>query len=305
MTLKKKLKPVQRAIARNAMYFFVWLFDHLPYCLVRGISRVMIRIIFIFTVQQKKIAYESINIAFGQEKTPQEINQIVRKCFSNIGRGMVELFYFMSHPALATAKVSFEGLENLDKALAHGKGVIAVTAHFGNFPLMMLSLARRGYATNTIMRPARDSEMAAFLEKKQRKGGLKPIYAIPRQRCVSESLKVLRNNELLFILMDQHFGGDGGVYVDFFGQKAATGTGPLVFSQRTGALMVPMFMVRQGDDDHKVIIAEPLAFEEKETTEATMVHNMTRITQVIEKYIRQYPHEWAWMHRRWKEKSKV
>jgi len=110
----------------------------------------------------------------------------------------------------------------------------------------------------------------------------------------------LRNNELVFIPLDQNFGSGGGVYVEFFGRKAATATGPVVFAKRTGATILPMFVVRQEDDRHKVIIEPLLQLEDIEDEKKSVEVNTAKITKVIEKYIRQYPQEWGWMHRRWK-----
>jgi len=116
---------------------------------------------------------------------------------------------------------------------------------------------------------------------------------------------VLRQNELLFIPLDQNFGNGGGVFVDFFGQKAATATGPVVFAMRTKAPIVPMFVIRQKDDTHKIMIEPPLKLEELTDDKEMIQRNTAKITQVIERYIRQYPQEWSWMHRRWKSRPGV
>ena len=81
------------------------------------------------------------------------------------------------------------------------------------------------------------------LYHKRLAAGLKTIYAIPRKACVNESIKVLRDNEMLFVPLDQNAGSGGSVFVDFFGQKAATATGPIIFSRRTGAPIIPMFIM--------------------------------------------------------------
>jgi len=112
-------------------------------------------------------------------------------------------------------------------------------------------------------------------------------------------LDVLRNNEILFVPLDQNF-GSGGVYVEFFGQKAATATGPVVFAKRTNATILPMFIIRVTDDTHKIIIKEPLILEEGFDEQDTIYKSTKKITSMIEEYVRRYPHEWGWMHRRWK-----
>jgi KDO2-lipid IV(A) lauroyltransferase len=259
----------------------------------------------IFFVQhQKKIARESLEIAFGKEKSPEEIDSIARQCFRNFGLGMIEMVYFMSHPKQVLQRVSCEGLEHLDQALKKGNGVVVVTAHFGNFPLMMLFMAAQGYPVHSIIRPARDEKMNAFLHRKRDELGVKTVYAMPRKTCVTQSINALRQNEILFVPMDQNFGSGKGVFVDFFGQKAATATGPVIFSLRTQAPVIPMFILRQEGNRHKIIIEKPISIKKGADEDATVKENIAKITQLIEQYIRRYPHEWGWMHRRWKSKPR-
>ncbi|MDP2653713.1 MAG: lysophospholipid acyltransferase family protein [Candidatus Omnitrophota bacterium] len=300
MTFKDRIKIFNRGLARNALYVSSWLINRLPYPLFKAIMHFFITVGFLFTVRQKRIARESLRIAFGKEKSPAEINRIVRICFENFGRGMVELIYYMSHPAMIRANVQIDGKENLEAALRQGRGVVVVSAHFGNFPLMLLRLVQEGYKTSAIIRPARDQEIEKYFLQERDRLGLNTIYSHPRKECVDNSIRALRNNELVFIPLDQNFGSGAGVFVDFFGQQAATATGPVVFARRTGAALVPMFIVREGEDRHRIIIEPAMPLEEKADDEAMLVANVAKITKIIETYVRRYPHEWGWMHRRWK-----
>lgn len=302
MGSNKRLKKFQRAAARYGLYTFAWLFEHLPYGFVKFVTDVLLAVGFRFTIRQRRIAEESIDIAFGDEKTAEEKKKIIKTCFGNFGRGMTEMLYYLAHPDLVSDKIDIEGKQHLDAAVAKGKGVIAVTAHFGNFALMMLAIARMGYKASSIIRPARDEELSGYLHKRRTGVGLGTVYAIPRRECVSNSLKELRDGNVLFIPIDQNFGSGGGVYVDFFGQKAATATGPAVFAMRTGAAILPMFMLRQEDGCHKIVIEPPITVHERKNEDEAILAAMTEITNLIERYIRRYPHEWAWMHRRWKSR---
>ena len=302
MNFHDRIKIFKRACARYGLFVSSWFITRLPYSLMKVIMYVFMAIGSCFIIRHHRLARESLHIAFDQEKDPQEIRRIAQDCFENIGRGMMELIYFMAHPQMIMEKVVIDGKEHLDQALSQRRGVIAVSAHFGNFPLMLLRFARAGYKTNAIIRPTRDQEIEKYFLDLRTKLGLNTIYSLPRKICVDTSLKVLRNNELLFITLDQNFGSAGGVFVDFFGQKAATATGPVVFARRTKAPILPMFIIRDHGDVYKVIIEPPLELEEKENDEEAVLVNTTKITNIIERYIRQYPHEWGWMHRRWKTK---
>ena len=130
--------------------------------------------------------------------------------------------------------------------------------------------------------------------------GLKTIPSYPRKACVHQSLRALRNKEIVAILMDQHTGSKAGVFVDFFGLKARTPPGAVVFAMRTGSPILPIFTVRDGETSHKVIVEPHFYLEEKSTDAETLQYNVQKITNIIEDYIRKYPKEWVWMHRRWK-----
>lgn len=298
-------KKIRKSLSR----FAAWLGLNLCSLMIRVIpgrclyafARNIASLAFIFAVKQRRIALESLSIAFGREKSKAEIEGIAKDCFIYMAKSAVELMYLMDKPLLLKERVEITGRENLDKALAAGKGVILISAHFGNFPLLLGRLAQDGYKVGGIMRPMRDARVEKiFLEKRDR-FGVKTIYSQPRNECVNNTISALRNNELVFIPVDQNF-GTGGVFVNFFGMKAATATGPVVLAQRTGASLVPCFIIRQPGDRHKVIFDPELGLREGKDPQDTILVNIQAITDIIESYIRKYPAEWGWIHRRWKSK---
>jgi len=258
---------------------------------------------YIIARKQRKIALESLAIAFGNEKTAKERERIAKDCFIYMAKSGIELFSLTDRPRLLKKCVEISGKENLDSALAKGNGVILVSAHFGNFPLMLMKLSLEGYKTAGIMRYMRDERTEKMFMKKRTKSGIKTIYSQPRNVCVENSIRTLRNNELLFIPLDQNF-GTGGVFVDFFGRKAATATGPVVLAKRTQATILPCFILRNKDDTHKIVFEPPLKIEKGSTDQESTVINIQKLTNIIERYIRSYPSEWGWIHRRWKSQKK-
>lgn len=269
------IKRFKRALARYVYYFFMWYLRWAPYWLVRAMTSLFIFIGYRVIWKLKAHARESLSIAFGKEKSPQEINAIFKQCFENFGRGALELGYFCVHPAMIKEKAFFApgSQELLDKALAEGKGVICVTAHYGNFPLMLLYFGQVGYSTNAIIRPSRDEIIEKDFQELRSRLGLHTIHSYPREACVKESIRVLRNNELLIIPVDQNTGSKSGVYVDFFGQKAGTPTGPVVFALRTGAPILPIFTVKDYDDVSRIMIEPHFHIEKKETDAETLQYN--------------------------------
>ena len=249
--------------------------------------------------KQRNIALDSLNAAFGSSKTPKEIDRIARDCFTYIAKGGVELLFLMDRPDLIGQRVQLEGREHLLSAVRKGRGTILVSAHFGNFPLMLARLSLEGYHTGGIMRPMRDEKIEQLFLAKRKNLKIRTIYSQPRKACVEESIGALRNNELLFIPLDQNF-GTGGIFVDFFGRKAATATGPVILAMRAKAAILPCFILRQSDDTHKIIFEPEFQIQEGKNHEETVLLNIQKLTSIIESYIRRYPAEWSWIHRRWK-----
>jgi KDO2-lipid IV(A) lauroyltransferase len=257
-----------------------------------------------FARKQRKIALESLNIAFGKEKSADEKEIITRDCFTLIAKSAIELMFLMDRPRLLKERVGLGGRENLETALSGGRGVILVSAHFGNFPLLLARLSLEGYKAAGIMRPMHDERVEKFFLAKRNKMKVKTIYSQPRRACVEETIRALRNNEIVFIPIDQNF-GSGGVYVDFFGRKAATATGPVILARRTGAAILACFIIRQKDDTQRIIFEPPIDIKEGSNSQETVQINIQRLTDIIESYIRRYPAEWGWIHRRWKSQPQT
>ncbi len=181
MNLKQLIKSFQRTTAWYGLFTFDCIVKRTSVRVMQALASIFTRIGFCFVIKQRRLAKQSLQIAFGSEKTSREIDAIIRKCFYNVGQGMLEMLYFLAHPKEVSQYVFFEGQEHLDQALAQGRGVVAVTAHFGNFPLMMLHCALAGYPTNAILRPTRDQRVEDFLFQKRKECGIKGIYATPRR----------------------------------------------------------------------------------------------------------------------------
>ncbi|MFC1594723.1 lysophospholipid acyltransferase family protein [Candidatus Omnitrophota bacterium] len=280
---------VIRILPEDMIYAFATSFAKLAYCVA---------------VRFRHIALQGLRVAFGNEKTQAEITQIARASIQEFAKNALELLYLTERPELLKTKVELQGLKHLDDALACGNGVIGVSAHFGNFPLILCKLSLEGYKVCALTRAMRDEKVEELFKKRRDNFDVTTIYSKPRKQCVDQSLRFLRKNELVFIPLDQNF-GSGGIFVDFFGREAATATGPVVFALRTKAPILPMFIIRKPDNTHKVIFEPPIFITEKSADTQKLVKKyIQQVTKIIEHYIREYPQEWGWIHRRWKTTRK-
>jgi len=207
------LKKIRKSISR----FFAWLglsicsliVGILPSNWVYGFAQGIAKLGYRIVRKQRKIALESLSIAFAKDKSRQEIEKIAQDCFIYMAKSGVELVFLMDRPQLLKKRVEIVGKNNLDEALSKGKGAILVSAHFGNFPLMLARLSLEGYKVSGIMRPMRDSRVEKIFLKKRERFKIKTIYSQPRRTCVENTIRTLRNNELVFIPIDQNFGTGG------------------------------------------------------------------------------------------------
>ncbi len=264
------------------------------------------RLVFLFWGKRKKIVLKNLELALGKERSERELRDIFKSSIENIGKGILET---IRYPHLSFEQIdkiiSVEGKEHLDGALEAGKGVIALSAHLGNFTLIGKKMSSLGYQFSVIFRNPENKKIAQLARDLIRQIGTNGIPDKPRKICVSQSIKMLRNNGILFLQIDQNTRAKSGVFVDFFGYSVPTFTGPVVMALRTGAAIVPIFIVRNDDNTHKIIIDPPVKLELSGDKDRDIVANIARLTKISESYIRRYPEQWWWVHRRFRKAKKA
>ena len=271
----------------------------LPRKLALSIGVYLATAVFWFSRCQKRRAYRHLEQSLGIEQPLAE--QLARSAFQNIGKNLME---FMQLPRMSPETihqlVTFEGREHIDRALAQGKGAIILTAHFGNWELLGASILANGYTIRGITRQLRSKRLEAIVSSHREKVGWQ---GIDRDRSVREVLRCLKRNELIAILADVDT-RTRGVFVDFFGRPAYTPYSPVALALKTGAVILPTFIIRQPDNSHRAVVEAPLPLQQRGEKEADLLVNTQRFTKVIESYIRRYPEQWIWMHERWKTQPK-
>ena len=254
----------------------------------------------------REIVYSNLEIAFGTTKSREECSSIAKTVFRDLVQNALEVArLFHSDSSLIKEMVSIEGLEYLNSALNQGKGVVAVSAHLGNFALIGPRLIAEGYPFSLILRDPKDEILAERLGELRSNLGIESIPVHPRKVCITRALGCLKKNGILFLQIDQN-ASYKDLWVDFFGWLVPTFKGPVIFSMRTGAPLLPMFMIRDdsGAGRHKLIIKPPYKLKRTDDKENDILRATGDLTKLIEGYIKQYPSQWWWLHRRWKKARK-
>jgi KDO2-lipid IV(A) lauroyltransferase len=222
-----------------------------------------------------------------------DLGSIARRTYRNFGRYLVE---FLRIPIMTADDVRrivcIKGREHIDRALAQGRGVILVTFHFGNWELAGVALASWGYRMNAVIQEHRNRWLNRLFIKSREDKGMK---AFPLGVAVRNSLRALRNNELVAFVADRDIGGDG-VDVDFFGQPTSMPAGPVAFSLKTGSPIIPGFMIRNDDNTHTIYMHEPIEMEITGDRESDIVLNLGKVVKTFEPYILKYPDRWFAFH---------
>ncbi|MCX7926543.1 MAG: lysophospholipid acyltransferase family protein [Candidatus Omnitrophica bacterium] len=190
----------------------------------------------------------------------------------------------------------------LDQAIKQNRGVIALTAHLGNWELGGVVLTYYGYKIYGVALEHSSRLVNNFFDN-QRK--IKGMNIIPFSHAARQCIKILQQKKILALLGDRDFTEKGGVIVSFFGKNTSFPKGPAALAIRTGALIVPGFVIRLPNDTFKLVFEPPIdPFEVSGTTNNTrqikfteipdkFVRQLTiRYLKIIEKYIYLYPEQW-------------
>lgn len=249
--------------------------------------------------RHRRVARTNLRMAFGNSMSEDEINRVIKEVFRNVGQTATEFFQI---PSLTYEKalqmIAPEHRERLDKCLEDGRGVVLLASHFGNWELMATAGAVAGYKISAVARPLDDPDLEEFIRDIRESSGLQ---IIPRRTSALAVVRKLRRNEIVGILADQNTRKQN-VFVDFFGIKAATTPGPAILALRTGAHLVPAFMLREGPGKHRLIVEEPIEPVRTGDQEADVIATTQKCADILEKYVREYPSQWFWVHRRWRSR---
>jgi KDO2-lipid IV(A) lauroyltransferase len=254
----------------------------------------------IFPGRRKKIALANLRLVFGKRKSGSEIEAIYKECLTRTLTSLVELLKFcFLPPAVAKGRIEMVGREILDATLKRKKGIIIAGLHLGNFSLLDVKLAMEGYPIAVIVKKPRNRYLAQLIVDMTGKLGVGFIDGGERRPATQQSLRQLRGGGIVYIVVDQN-PPYPDIMVDFFGYQVPSFKGPIVLAMRTGATILPAFMVYDNGWRQKLMIEKPFALDITGDNKRDIAHNLARLMKLIEGYIEQYPEQWWWWHRRWK-----
>ena len=296
------LQTLVQGLLWCALKLALWLVRILPRRLLLSLSEFLADASFYLLYASRKRSIENFTVALGKGLDHRKIALVVRRSFRNFFRAFVELGLALEAPEEFQRKIPLLGREHLEAALARGRGVIALSAHLGNFFLLGSRLAVEGYPTYVLVKQSRDGSLPRLMDQCRLKLKQRTIHARPRRQASQKLVQVLRRNELAIVIADEH-GATSGISVPFFGRRVLGRRGPATLALRTGAAVLPVYMVRGSDGGLTLIIEPEIELLRSGGTRAAIGENIQRTIQWLERVVRRHPDQWNWTNVHWQQTS--
>jgi KDO2-lipid IV(A) lauroyltransferase len=293
--MRRSIKELTEYAAARTLLFA---FAAMPRNMAYGAAGILAALGFHLARRQRRAGLHNLQMAFP-EKSVSEREQILRGCFRNLARLLVEFTHF---PELNKGNISeyvvHDGLDNYLEGLRRGRGVVFMTAHFGAWEMSSFAHALYGYPLKFVVRPIDNRRVEELVSSYRTLSGNVPIQ---RKQAARDILKALRQNEAVGILFDQNTTRSEGVFAEFFGIPAATTPSIALFALRAGAAVIPGFLIWDETlKKHRLRLDPPVQLIETGDLSRDVLENTKKFNKILEGYVRKYPDQWLWIHRRWK-----
>ncbi|MBK9156319.1 MAG: lysophospholipid acyltransferase family protein [Chloracidobacterium sp.] len=250
----------------------------------------------------RRVAFTNLRIAFPDLDEAGR-RRLAKGAFRNLGRIIGEMSQFAKASRedvnrLIEFRIDPEVYNTYKRLQSEGRGVIIVTPHLGNWEVLVFGWAVHDGPMSYLARPIDNPMIERLTHRLRTKFGNRPIG---KSNSVMAASRVLREEGLLGILADVNAHPKEGVFVPFFGKEACTSTGVALLALRTNSMILPMCAAWDEAEGRYMGIHGPLmepivTGDRKEDVKRTTA----AFTAELEKFVRRYPDQWLWIHKRWK-----
>ncbi len=266
----------------------------IPTTLALAIGRRLGIIVYWLNSDRRQIGYQNMRAAFCEAKSSRQIKRMLKSMYARMAETFAEVLCLTKvNDKYIERYIKIENIENFWKAYKENKGIIFLTAHFGNWELSGIVSSLKGFPLYVLAREQRMKRLNELINRLRESKGLKVVRKGITTRYI---VKALHEGKIIGMVADQD-AGKNGMIADFFGRPVSTVSGPYRFASKTGAVILPAFMVRIKGPYHKLVIEEPLKIEREIKN---LLPFIQRYNNLLQSYVRKYYDQWLWLHRRWK-----
>lgn len=280
----------------------VWLLVKMLGLLPRGLARkagaAIGGLAYAATPRLRRVGLRNLALAFP-EKAEAERESILRGMYRQLGWQLAEFCQMPSYTLERASKfIRYEGLEHYRAAKQRGQGVLVLTGHLGAWEMSSFYHSLAGYPMGMVIRRLDNPWVNRLVNDIRTQHGNR---VLPKDDFARGLIGAMRAGETVGVLMDTNMTPPQGVFVDFFGHAACTASGVARVALRTGAAVLPGFLMWEPAEKKYVLhFLSELPLADTGDAEHDAITNTQTFTTALEDVIRQYPEQWLWVHRRWK-----
>jgi Kdo2-lipid IVA lauroyltransferase/acyltransferase len=248
--------------------------------------------------RHREITRRNLEFAYGSGLSPEARERVAQGVFRHFVRFAWEMVVLLVAPlSFIKKRVIILGQENLEAALAEGRGAIAVAAHAGNWEYTVMGYGLK-YGPAAVVAREMDYPWGRALARYLRQRG--GNWMVDKQKGLKDILRHLRQNHIVGIIIDQNTTTEGGLLVDFFGKPARTTPVAAVLARRADIPVVPTFSRRLPGGRHLMVVGPRLPLAKTSDPQADIQRHLELQNLALEAWVRSCPEQWLWLHRRWK-----
>ncbi len=287
---------------KNRIEYLLFLLFSLAFRLLglntsRKLSGLLAVIFYYFIPIRKKTVFDNLTNAFP-EYDEKKIQSIAFNTYKSFLTAFIEILYLskISRQELEAA-VNCPNKDLIETKFKEEKGVILLAAHFGNWEYVAASVALQlNLPFSVVVKPQRNPYVSDWMNNVRTRWN-NDIVSLGLS--IRKTYQTLKEKKIVAMVADQR-GPQESIKVEFFGRKVSVHVGPAVLALKTGAPILCGIPVRQKDSSYKIVMHEISKDNLPEDDEEKIIELSQRHTSYLESFIREYPEQWLWMHKRWK-----
>jgi len=270
----------------------------LPRPVARLLGAAMGRVVYALAGRLRRTGLRNLELAMPEMDAAWR-ERTLQQLYRNLGWQMAEFCRMERYTPENTADwIRYKGLRHFIEADARGKGVLILTGHLGAWELSSFYHSLMGHPMGIVIRRLDNRRLDEFVNRIRCLHGNRVLHKDDFARGL---ITAVRAGESVGILMDTNMTPPQGVFVNYFGVPACTASGLARVALKTGAAVVPGFLVWEAAEQRYALhFGDEISIEASGDTEADVLALTQACTSVIEAWVRRYPDQWLWIHRRWK-----